>query len=333
MKEAGGLNKDHAKTDKGVLFYVSANSQYQRASVVSNSPGPMVVGLSGEGRAELLESPFNVIWTTSEFTTNLLGFSYIGVPNSTIEAGKIECSGYDNRSCPKHSEKIYPEDVIVVANLGFDSNDPLGRNVSVFKSFSEFEPYFFGRGIRRGCPQIEDACTNEFIVDLGSVERNPPKTLGVMQDKKFSEPIEFSSINSHPKMTWISNYGLLEGQDSVFSNQIISGVLSYYRTNRHGVFTYGVTFQDAGMVEISLDFQEQWLHLPGDRVFELEVSWDGVAWVSLGKIDLVSLNQNKPVSLVLTKRNPKIFQFRMKPVAGSPDIPVIQGLRICKVAL
>ena len=33
MKKAGGLNKTHAKTDKGVLFFVASDAQYQLANV------------------------------------------------------------------------------------------------------------------------------------------------------------------------------------------------------------------------------------------------------------------------------------------------------------
>ena len=87
------------------------------------------------------------------------------------------------------------------------------------------------------------------------------------------------------------------------------------------------------MVEVSLDFLELWGRKLGERVFELEVSWDGVLWASLGNIDIASLNQHNPVSIVLTRSNPKVFQFRMKPVTGSLDVPVIQGLRIRQLPL
>lgn len=119
-----------------------------------------------------------------------------------------------------------------------------------------------------------------------------------MLDKKFSEPIN----QAHKK--WISNYGLLKGQDSVYVNSNICASLSYYQTNRNGAFTYGVSFQDASMFKISLDFWEQWHPFQGERVFEIEVSWDGVAWASLGNIDVASLNGNQPVSIVLTKLDP-----------------------------
>lgn len=324
MKAAGGLNKDHAKTTKGVLFYVSANDQYQRGDANGATPGPKMAGQVG---AELLESPFATYWTAVSYSINLLGFRFAGIPKSNVEGGSIMLGGESGSPSSNKLGKISPEDVVVVANLGFDPQDPLGRNVRVFKNYSEFQPYFFERRIKRDALASGNGFPDEFVVDLGLVQQTPLDNSGVMLDKKFSDPIGSMS------QKWITNYGLLEGQDSVYIHPNISSALSYYRTNRNGVFTYGVSFNDAGMVEVNLDFWEQWRNLSGERVFEVEVSWDGVAWVSLGKIDLVSLNQNKPVSIVLTKRDPKVFQFRMKSVAGSLDVPVIQGLRIRKLPL
>lgn len=323
MKEAGGLNKGHAKTDKGVLFYVSANDQYQRGNANGGTPGPEMAGQVG---AELLESPFAGYWTAVSYSINMLGFRFAGIPKSNVKDGNIALGGESGSPSSNNLGEISPEDVVVVANLGFDPQDPFGRNVRVFKNFLEFQPYFFGRQIKRDTLESENSSPGEFVVDLGLIQKAPLDNSGIMPDKKFSDLIGAMS------QKWITNYGLLEGQGSVYTHPNISSTLTYYRTNRNGVFTYGVTFQDVGMVEVSLDFWEQWRNLPGERVFEVSVSWDGVAWASLGKIDLVSLNQNKPISIVLTKRDPKVFQFRMKPVAGSLDVPVIQGLRIRKLS-
>lgn len=321
MKEAGGLDKGHTKTDKGVLFFVASNAEYQLAHGNPGTTGPRMDGL---GIQSLLESPFGTYWTAQHYSTFMLGFRFASMPKSDIEAGTIEVGG--SPSPPIGLGRIPSEDVVVVANLGFDENDPLGRNIRVFRNFSEFEPHFFGRQIKRGFPAFVGASAfDEFVIDMGPVQQAALTNLGAMPDKKFSE-----SIGPMGK-TWIVNYGLLAGQDSVYSNPDVSGALQYYRTNRNSEFTYGVTFDDKGMYEVCLDFWEQWGRRPGERVFELEVSWDGIAWASVGTIDIASLNQNEPVSILLSKTNPKVFQFRMKKVAGSMDIPMIQGLRIHKL--
>jgi hypothetical protein len=319
MKEAGGLDKGHTKTDKGVLFFVSSNAEYQLAHGNPGTSGPRMDGL---GIQSLLESPFGTYWTAQHYSTFMLGFRFAAMPKSDIEVGTIEVG---DSSPPIGPGRIPSEDVIVVANLGFDEKDPLGRNIRVFRNFAEFQPYYFGRQIKRNFPTFAASALDEFVIDMGFVHQVALTNPGAMPDKKFSE-----SVGPIGK-TWIVNYGLLVGQDSVYSNPDVSGALQYYRTNRNSEFTYGVTFGDKGMYEVCLDFWEQWGRRPGERVFELEVSWDGIAWASVGRFDIASLNQNEPVSILLSKANPKVFQFRMKKVAGSMDIPVIHGLIIHKL--
>lgn len=319
MKKAGALDKFHAKTDKGVIFFVSANAEYQQADANNATIGPEMDGL---GELELLESPFGVYWVAQRYSANMLGFRFAAMPKSDIEVGTIEVGG---KPYPYDPGRIPSENVVVVANLGFDEKDPLGRNIRVFRNFAEFQPYYFGRQIKQGFPVFGAGTFDEFVIDMGLVQQDLLTNPGAMPDKKFSE-----SIGPMGK-TWIVNYGLLAGQDSVYSNPDVSGTLQYYRTNRNSEFTYGVIFGNKGMYEVRLDFWEQWGRRPGERVFELEVSWDGIAWASVGRIDIASLNQNEPVSILLSKANPKVFQFRMKKVAGSMDIPLIQGLRIHKL--
>lgn len=319
IKEAAGLNNDHVKSDKGVLFYVSENDQYQRGNANGATPGPLMDGQVG---AELFESPFSRYWTSASLGINVLRFDFAGIPISDIEAGKIKLGGESGYPSSKGLNDVLSDSVVVVANLGFEAQDPLGRNVQVFKTFSEFQPHFFGRRIKREIFTIGGMPIDEVVIDLGLSQQSQKRASGVMLDKKFSEKI--SSFDQK----WIENYGLLNGQDFSYTNHDISSALDYYRTNRNGAFTYGVTFQATEMVEVSLDFWEQWRSFSGERIFEVEISWDGVTWASLGNIDLVSLNKNKPFSIVLIKRNPKMFQFRLKSVPGSLDVPVIHGLRL-----
>ncbi len=314
--ESGGLRKNYEQTGKGVLFFVSTDPQYLSAVANNATVGPKMGSL---GERELLESPFAVYWTTQRYSKHILGYRFAAMPMRKKEDGTIEVGG---NPYPANPGRIVATDVVVVANLGFNLSDPKGKNVRVFRSFNEFEPYFFGRGIKRDALEIGSVPLDEFVIDMGRIQQPARSDLGGMPDKKFSDS------NRPISKAWVENYGLLSGQDSVYTHPNVGDNFAYYRTNRHGVFTYGVTFRDVGAVEINLDFWEQWGHQPGVRVFELEVSWDGYAWASVGVIDPAGLNGHKPVSIVLTKANPKVFQFRMKPVAGAKDIPMIQGLRI-----
>jgi hypothetical protein len=314
--ESGGLRKNYEQTGKGVLFFVSTDPQYLSAVANNSTVGPKMDSHVG---IELLESPFGAYWTTQRYSTHILGYRFAAIPKRKTEEGTIEVGG---NPYPANPGRIVATDVVVVANLGFNLSDPKGENVRVFRSFNEFEPYFFGRGIKRDALEMGGVPFDEFVIDMGRIEQSPRSDLGGMPDKKFAD------AHGPISKAWVKNYGLLSGQDSVYTHPHVSDNFAYYRTNRHGVFTYGVTFHDVGAVEINLDFWEQWGHQPGVRVFELEVSWDGYTWASVGAIDPAGLNGHKPLSIVLTKANPKVFQFRMKPIAGAKDIPMIQGLRI-----
>lgn len=317
--EIGRLEAEHTMSRRGVLFFVSSDPHYLSAVADSVTIGPKMDSNTG---VDLLQSPYSLYWTAQHYTTNIIGCRFAGMLKRRVEDGMIEVAG---TPYPADPGKVSPDDFIVVANLGFEPLDPLGKHVKVFRNFGEFEPYFFGRSIKRDVLELGSVPRDEFVIDMGQFQKSSAGGPGAMPDKKFADSV--GPMNK----AWIENYGLLSGDNSVYSNPNVGGDFAYYQTNRHGVFTYGVKFRDVGVVEVDLDFWEQWGRQIGERLFELEVSWDGSVWASVGDIDPARLNGQKPVSIVLTKANPKVFQFRMKPVAGAKDVPMIQGLRIHKL--
>ncbi|MFZ3119249.1 MAG: hypothetical protein WA159_13120 [Variovorax sp.] len=315
-------------TSKGLLFYVAANDQYGKSQIYSDSQGPKMDGTGkGGGREEMLQSPFSIVWTLDYYSTRLMGFKFVGVPNALIQDGKVDFAGYDGPNHPNPVGKINPGDAVVVANLGFDPVDPLGKNVQVFRSFADFQPQFFSRWIERGLPRIPTD-NNWLAIDLGSDDRAGQAEGHFLPDRKYSS--DAKPRGDGP----VERYGLIAGENSVYTHPNLSVTLPYYRSNRNGYFTYGVTFKDPqGSAEVALDFWEQWQDAPGRRLFEVEVSWDGGrTWASLGSLDLFATNGKEPFSLVLKRRGAKEFQFRTKAVPGSSDTPVILGLRVRKIA-
>ena len=102
-------------------------------------PGPK---MDGQMRAELLESPFSRYWTIGSYSTNILGFSFVGIPKSNSDTETIQLGGEAGYPSKIDRVKIHSEDAVVVANLGFEPQDPLGQYVRVFDNFSSFQPYF-----------------------------------------------------------------------------------------------------------------------------------------------------------------------------------------------
>lgn len=195
--------------------------------------------------------------------------------------------------------------------------------VRVFRGAADAEPYFFGT-MHRGPLRRRDALGGDVLIDLGRIGGAAAGSSGTMPDKKLGDPLESRS-------DWVENYGLLSGEDKVYTHPGIGPEWGHYRTNRHGAFTYGVILRHPTSLQVSLDFWEQWNRRPGERIFTLEVSWDGNSWVDTGEVDPARLNGPRPFSIVLFRRDVRVFQFRMKPVPGTKDIPMMQGVRLRRV--
>lgn len=129
--------------------------------------------------------------------------------------------------------------------------------------------------------------------------------------------------------SWVANYGLESGLDGVHEHPDFGAAHDFFRTNRHGAFTYRVDFKVPTRIEANFDFWEQWGRSPGQRVFDLEVTWDGVTWSRVSRVDPAALNGGKPFSIVISRANVSMMRFRLLPVKD--DIPMLQGLRLRKL--
>jgi hypothetical protein len=298
---------------KGIAYFISADPAYLVAEANAGTAGAKMQKLES---IELLQSPFGYYWTAQHYAVNFLGFRFAAMAAGRNDDGRVRLGGTPYGDNPGN---VRQEDVVVVANLGFERLDPQGRNVRVFRDFASFEPYMFGRAIDRNVFELGAAALDEVAIDLGLAAGAAD---GVLPDKRLG------AAGPPMPQPWIMDYGWVGGADSVFVHPNVSPHLAYWRSNRHGAFTYAVNFRGAGRVRVSLDFWEQWGRAPGERVFDLEVSWDGMRWAEVATIDPAALNGGRPFSIVLERWGTSRFLFRLKPRAGARDVPVIQGLRL-----
>lgn len=300
---------------KGVLFFWASDKEFPRVVMDGRDRGPAMRRATS---AELAQAKYGTAWPTAIDAIWTLRAPYA----CAIE--RVRADGKLGVVCPPWMMKPEAPDgsqAVIVANLGFEEYDPAGRHARVFPDYGAFAPYFFAKKLVREPFRVAGSPVDEFTIDLGRVDAVPAAALGSMRDKKFADVLE-------PNKDWVENYGLISGQDQVYTNLGLGSALAYYRTNRHGAFTYGVVLRAPTTVEVSLDVWEQWGHRPGGRPFELDVSWDGTSWASVGTIDPALVNGPRPFSVVLTRRDAKLIQLRFKPAAGAKDVPVAQGLRI-----
>lgn len=301
---------------KIVLFFSSSEKIFPLTSIDTSALGP---AMSDFTRAEVTQAKYGTYWPAYINITKVLGAPY------TCLLGGVKNYSEINLICPPWQENpgiIDDSKTIIVANLGFDKYDPFGKQVRVFKNYREFEPYFFSKQIIKDINWAEPLLNDTVAIDLGTISSKVAFDY-IFPDKHFNDPILMTSKK------WLINYGLIKGDDSIYSLPNDSINSDYYRSNRNGSFSYAFKFSESD-VDINLDFWELWNKKPKERLFDIQVSWNDEEWVSLGEIDPALINGNKPFSIKLSHQNTRSFSFKLLPVTGTKDIPFIQGIRITK---
>ncbi|MDR7376283.1 hypothetical protein J2X19_000941 [Rhodoferax ferrireducens] len=311
--------------NKSVLFFVASDSKYWEGLGDGSVLGPKMESFE---RRELFESPWGIYWTAKSYSVDFLGFEYSAMVShckSDSLNGLIRSLSCDSEwAYPMAKKTIDAKNVIVMANLSLEKFDPNGEWIKIFHNYAEFEPNNFSRRIERDALKIATTFSEDFSVDLGQKDPSLVVGRGVVVDKLFTDHVAIPS-------DWVANYGLIDGGDAVYSHPDIRSDLASYKTNRNGAFSYEVEFKRPTNVEVSLDFWEQWGRKQGERVFYLQVSWDGVRWADVGAIDMAAINQDAPFSIILKKKDITLFSFRLKPAEGTKDVPVIQNIRLRRI--
>lgn len=302
--------------DKVVLFFSTSEKIFPLISLDAATLGPAMREVTS---AEVSQAKYGTYWPAYMNTSKVLGASLTCVLGGVLDGGKLKLV------CPPWQENpgaIDASQAIIVANLGFNTSDPFGEQVQVFQNYIDFEPYFFAKEIIRNINWEEVSMGDVVAFDLGSIASNVAAS-DILPDKKFNSIVEKSPKN------WLLNYGFKIGDDSVYKHPSLSINSEYYRSNRNGDFEYGFKFLESDLT-IDLDFLELWKNRPGQRLFNIEVSWNDGLWASVGVIDPALINGNKPFSIRLVHQNTHSFSFRLSSAQGSKDIPFIQGVRITR---
>jgi hypothetical protein len=295
---------------KSVLFFRASDSTFPRKMI-----GPAPRGVTSEEVSQakyssyLVAAYMNVSKALGAKLTCVLG----GVEGGRL---KLVCPPWE-----KNPGTILPSEAIIVANLGFNELDPYGESVKVFQNFVDFEPYFFTKKIIRDV-NLDGMSGDVVAFDLGSAT-SAAVISDILPDKAFNSVVEKFPQN------WLLNYGFKAGINSVYKQPNLFISFEYYRSNRNGSFEYGFEFLESDLT-IDLDFWELFQNKSGQRVFNIEVSWNDGPWVSLGEIDPFLINGDKPFSIRLVHQNTRSFAFRLSPMKGSKDIPFIQEVRIAR---
>jgi hypothetical protein len=256
------------------------------------------LNMSDSARQELFESPFGAYWTSKIFIQQILGFTNVFNPYADI--GALDANSK----------------IIANTSLNQDFNP---QDIKIFASSLEFQPHFY---LKRISKNIFIDNRNDVLINLGN--KNTYFERPIYRDKNFIDPP--LSINN-----LIRNYGFLSGDDALYESNLIGSNLVGYKFNRNGSFIYQIDFFKPSDVQISFDFWEQWNHKVGERVFNLDISWDGESWSRVGEIDPTLINVHSPFSVIVQKKSVSKFLFRISKTASSVDIPFINSIRISEL--
>jgi hypothetical protein len=302
---------------KAVMFFNASDKSFPKISLDAASYGP---AMSETTRAEVTQSKYGTYWPFYTNATNVLGATLTCVLGADLGGGMVRLV------CPtwqKNPGAMKKSDIIVIANLGFNEIDYFGDSVRIFDNFDDFEPYFFSKKILKDNNPAKSQGLDVLQIDLGT-KFEADGVGDVLPDKKMTDSPP--SNKAHP---WLINYGLKSGDNSTYKYPFVGVNSEYFRTNRNGNFEYELVFSNSDLdLDIDLDFLELWIADPGIRVFDIQVSWNGGSWVSVGIIDPAQLNGNKPFSVHLSRQRVNKFNFRLVNTVNSKDVPFIQGVRI-----
>jgi hypothetical protein len=281
-------------------------------------------GFRGVEYPQVFESPFSAFWWQSQYAVAVLGARFAADRFIVQDAGHVRLSGNGLNNNPPIVAAI--DSVVVVADQGRvppDRKADLGR-VAVFPRWADFQasaaahPVTFEPGWD-GPMNLGNA--ESVAIALGPRGDRAP-SVGVLPDKRWSEPA--------PPSGSIANYGLEAGEDRVFALSPL-GPLAYFRSNRHGSFTYRIDFVDRDKKIIALDVLELWHKRPGARLMVIDAALDE-HWFRIGTIDPFAEAGLTPLAIKFPAIGVRSVRVRLSPAPGTTDIPFLNGIRVLRSA-
>lgn len=297
--------------EKGILFFNASDKEFPRTTIYPDSLGPNMQRNEG---TEYTQATYGTYWPSSMQATMFLKAAFACDVSKILDNGKIKMV------CPYGAIAAYTEreKAIVVANLGFDEIDPFGKNVRVFGSVAEFEPYFFARKIVRGTDSHTLPNADSFAVGIDEISSDGVLSNSLI-NKNFSAPLPPVSKK------WLQNYGWTSDEANVADR--IQNAPADLNPAAHLQYAFTLLKSD---VDIYLDFQATPQQKAGTSLFEVQVSWNEGPWVSLGELDAVQINGGKSFSIRLTHFDTRSFAFKVSRVPSANDRPLIRSVRVVR---
>jgi len=292
--------------NKGVLFFNASSKEFPRTVIYPDSPGP---SMQGTESTELTQATYGSYWPAEMNVTKILNASFACDIMGILNDGRLRMA------CPYGTviKNTDAQNAVIVANIGFEESDPLGKNVRIFKNFAEFEPYFFSRRILNDSDPSAIPKGDSFAINFDK----SPLVVGsseVLPDKSFD-----ASLLPNSK-SWLVNYGQNNTKDNLKIAKADKSNKTYLE--------YSFNFLESD-IDTYINFNKQ----KNNKPFEVLVSWNGESWISLGKFDGKEEINNKNFTIQLSHLNVHSFAFKLIAASSKKSIPPLRSIHITKRAI
>ena len=322
-KAIANLIKTLAQSKKfdAIIFQNRFDPSFPTIHIDSGTPG-----LRGGGVLdEIIESPFSSYWTQANYTRNIIGMQNGGTFQRVSDSSVIPITiAFDAASSMEANRPVPVARIAVIQNTSLDQSRSSLRNVRLYENWNDYQNARFSSRIEKASLLASVGGGKSFSIDIGNKLTNSTNESG--PDKVYGVPMYEGSLSN----IFVKQYGFAGGFDSVYTIPNGGSNIEYYKTNRNGDFVYRIDFKTGlDVVKVRLDFWEMWGRIIGERKFAIDLQLAG-GWVEVGEIDPAQIAEDMPFSVVLSLETPKTLSVRFRKIAGSIDVPVLQGIRISK---
>lgn len=284
LSEIRSINSDGTK--RGVLFFDSGASEFPAVSADPATRGPHKASVIA---SEVTQARFGTFWPAQLAVTQEAKIPY-GCFYGGLETGglvKVVSAFW------QHAPKTFRQnEVIYVANTGWDARDPFGRNVMVFRDFDSFFPYAYGKAVIPSRPATSEGA------NVAVIETFPPGD-PARPTPGYNTTIPVSSVGG-----WIKECRA---------------------TSEAGRNEFHIGMSEREDVLIDLDFKKRKSSEPGKRRLQAEVSWDNGPYVGIGEVDQYLISRGGRFSIELKRQAVEKFSIRLtKSGKDSPDLARIE---------
>jgi hypothetical protein len=281
-------------------------------------------GLRGREFPPIFESPFTAFWWQSQYAAVVLGARFVADRFTAQEGGRVRLVRGELND--ERSIVVPIDSVVVMTDPGRVAPDWKAdtSRVVVFSRWRDFlaAGHVYPVTLERGWDEPMNLVNTDGVAIALGQRGDRALPTGVLPDKRWSEP----ALPLGP----IANHGLEAGEDGVFVPSPL-GPLAYFRTNRHGAFTYRVDFVDRDSKVVALDVLELWHKRRGARLMVIDAAFDD-RWLRIATIDPFAEAGLTPLAIKFPVSGVRSVRVRLSPAPGTTDIPFLNGIRVLRRA-